>query len=57
MPVHYPVILQTFPFTLKDNAMKCEIKNIGKTPVKDQYGKILHVNTLCPIFYFHFIVN
>ncbi len=26
--------------TLKHNAMKCEIQNTGKTPVKNKYGKI-----------------
>ncbi len=38
LPGHY--LLQTFIFTL------CVIQNMGKTPVKNQYGKFLHINTV-----------
>ncbi len=38
LPGHY--LLQTFIFTL------CVIQNMDKTPVKNQYGKFLHINTV-----------
>lgn len=42
LPGHYLLSLWTFPITPKHNTMKC----VNPIPVKTQYGKFLHINTM-----------
>lgn len=53
LPGHCPLILKTFPFTVKHNAMKCKTQNICETTIKKSIWKILSnsYSTLCLIFY------
>ncbi len=45
-------MLWTFLLNLKHNAIKCQIQNTGKTPVKNEYGKFLQIKKYIVPYFF-----